>query len=72
VLLETLYYIHVVLQLECQVCHSWFLINCIYYKCCANVSAISLLLLSVEQSEESQSWLGDLYEQHDSATCDFH
>jgi hypothetical protein len=43
----------------------------VYYKCCNNVSAVSRLLLSVERSEESQNWLGDMYEQHD-ITGDFY
>ena len=52
-------------------CHSWFLTHYIYRKCYAKVLDINQLLLSVEQSEGSQSRLSDMYEQHDNAACDF-
>jgi hypothetical protein len=54
-------------------CNSWngvsFLVSDVYHRCHAKVLDITLLLLSVEQSEESQR-LGDMYEQHDNAACD--
>lgn len=38
-----------------MVCHTWFLKNYVFHKCCAKVLYITLLLLSVEQSDKARA-----------------